>query len=192
MKPHSYRSTSFALKARSRLSKLLESGGAARRQVDLCDRLLHVGALLPGFVEPELVAEDYQDRIRRAAAAIGGFARKCLHFRSLDRARLFRCHRISLVNSAARRPLNGHDRNRRYVRGAPAAERPIVRRWYVTRTRSAAISDLLSRVAVGVSCDNCGRIGFSGSKQERTSTSWACPSMHAFCEGAGLPRSRTT
>jgi hypothetical protein len=67
-----------------------------------------------------------------------------------------------------------------------------VRRWYVTRTRSAAISDLLSRVAVGVSCDNCGRIGFSGSKQERTSTSWACPSMHAFCEGAGLPRSRTS
>jgi len=76
LKPHSYRSTSFAPKARSRLSKLLESGGAARRQVDLCDRLLHVGAVLPGFVEPELVAEDYQDRIQRGAAAIGGFGQK--------------------------------------------------------------------------------------------------------------------
>ena len=147
----------------------------------------------PTLEKPPMAAPDPKsEKPAKPAAAIGGFAQKCLHFRSLDRARLFRRHRISLVNSAARRPLNGHDRNRRYVGGAPVAERPIVRRWYVTRTRSAAISDLLSRVAVGVSCDNCGRIGFSGSKQERTSTSWACPSMHAFCEGAGLPRSRTT
>jgi len=98
-----------------------------------------------------------------------------------------------LARTTTRRALAGArrlERNRRQVGAAPAAEQPT--RWSAARTSAAAMARPLggSRSAFQRQRDAVSR--FSRSKQDAPATRWTHPSCNAFCEGAGLPRARTT
>jgi hypothetical protein len=108
----------------------------------------------------------------------------CVPLLALER--LVGSHGTSRFRNTARRLPQGHDRTMRYVRGTPAAERPIARRWHATLIRAAAIGRLLSGSRSASPATTGVRIGFSGIKQDAPAYRWACVFMHAFCAGAGL------
>jgi hypothetical protein len=116
-------------------------GAGAKRRASC----LRVKAVLPGLVEAELVADDDHNGVEQATAATGCPGQKCLYFALLNWKRLVGSHGLRRLSTAARRLAHGDDRTMRYVRGTPAADRPIARRWYARPICAVTMDDPLSR-----------------------------------------------
>lgn len=153
--------------------------------------VLHVRAVLPGLIDAELVAEDDHEGVEQAAAATRCLGQKYPYFALHTWKWLVGSHGIRRLRSTARRLVHGDDRTMRYVRGTPAADRPMARRWHAPLIRAASMNDLLSRSRSASPATTDGSSdcwGVRRTHQLRAGRSF----MPAFCEGAGPPPLRTT